>query len=186
MIEAGTYLCMGMACGGTVRVRDVCPSHLESLLFHLRHMGARVDCGKNHITLIAPREYSCTAITTGPYPAFPTDLHPQMATLFALGGRAKGEGSVRETMFSSRFRYAAELARMGADVQVMGDTVTVRPRPLTPQKTLAPDLRGGAALLLAALATKGKSEITGAAQIGRGYEHLEQKLRALGARISVY
>lgn len=186
MIEAGTYLCMGMACGGTVRVRNVCPSHLEALLCCLRRMGARPECGKNYVTLTAPREYACTAVTTGPYPAFPTDLHPQIAALFALGNRATGEGSVRETVFATRFRYTEELRRMGADMRVTGDTVTVRPRILTPQKTAAPDLRGGAALLLAALATKGKSEITCAAQIGRGYEHLEQKLRALGARVAVY
>lgn len=186
MIEAGTYLCMGMACGGTVRVSDVCPSHLEALLLHLRQMGARVECSKNRITLTAPKVYKGVAVTTGPYPGFPTDLHPQMAALFTIGGRAKGEGSVCETVFTSRFRYTEELCRMGADMQVVENTVTVRPRPLTPQKTVAPDLRGGAALLLAALATKGKSEITGAAQIGRGYEHLEQKLRALGARVSVF
>lgn len=186
MIEAGTYLCLGMACGGPVRVRNVCPAHLGALLDAFREMGGRVDCGEKSVTVLSQGDYECTQVVTGPYPAFPTDLHPQMTALFALGNRAVGEGSVTETVFSSRFRYIDELCRMGAQVTVTGNCARVVPALLRSAKIRSPDLRGGAALLIAALATKGKSEITNAATVGRGYEHLEQKLRALGAHVSVY
>ena len=92
---------------------------------------------------------------------------------------------MRETVFASRFRYVEELAKMGAHITLEGDRALVVPRALSGAKMRSPDLRGGAALLIAALGTKGKSEITNAATVGRGYEHLEQKLRALGAAVTV-
>ena len=185
MIEAGTYLCLGMACGGPVRVKNVCPAHLGALLDTFRQMGGTVSCGKDSVGVSAEGGYEGTHVTTGPYPAFPTDLHPQLAALLALP-IAAGDGSVTETVFSSRFRYTEELARMGAEIRVSGNCAQVVPSVLRGAKMRSPDLRGGAALLIAALATKGRSEITNAATIGRGYEHLEQKLRALGAHVSVY
>ena len=186
MIEAGTYLCAGVACGGPVRVRAVCPSHLTPLLDAFLQMGVRVETGEDQITVKAPSRYQCIDIATGPFPAFPTDLHPQMAALFCLGNRAIGEGSVTELVFESRFRYIEELRRMGAGVCVQDRCAFIKPCILQAKKLRSPDLRGGAALLLAALATNGQSEITNAATIGRGYEHLEAKLRALGARITVF
>ena len=185
MIEAGTYLCLGMACGGPVRVRNVCPEHLDALLNTFRQMGGRVECGKDAVAVSARQGYESTHVVTGPYPAFPTDLHPQMAALLSLPF-ATGEGSVTETVFSSRFRYTEELSRMGAQITVSDGCVHLTPSVLHSEKIRSPDLRGGAALLIAALATKGKSEIRDAYTVGRGYEHLEQKLRALGAHVSVY
>lgn len=185
MIEAGTYLCIGAACGGPVRVRNVCPTHLLSLTETLSRMGAKVDCGKDSVTVTARTPYRCAHVTTGPYPAFPTDLHPQMTALMSLGERAVGEGSVTETVFNSRFRYVEELARMGAKIGINGRRADVIPAPLRAARMRSPDLRGGAALLIAALATKGQSEILDAHTVARGYEHLESKLRALGARIRV-
>ena len=185
MIEAGTYLCIGAACGGPVRVRSVCPSHLGCLLQTFSEMGITVDSGTDHITVAAPRSYRNTQITTGPYPSFPTDLHPQMTALFALGGRALGEGVVNEAVFASRFRYIEELRRMGADITIEGRRAQITPRTLHAARLHSPDLRGGAALLLAALATEGISEIRGADTIGRGYEHPETKLRGIGAQIRV-
>lgn len=186
MIEAGTYLTLGMACGGPVKVTAVCPEHLEALLDIFAQMGGRVDVMGQSITVSAPEGYRGICARTGPYPAFPTDLHPQLTALTAIGGRARGQSSITESVFASRFGYVSELCRMGADIQLEGQTATVFPAPLHAAKVRSPDLRGGAALLIAALAVRGQSEITNAATLGRGYEHLEAKLRALGAHVSVY
>lgn len=183
MIEAGTYLCAGVACGGPVRVRDVVPAHLGALLEAFCRMGAEVRVEKESVTVCAKEIYRNTVLETGPYPAFPTDLHPQMTALFSIGGRASGEGIVRERIWASRFRYVEGLKQLGADIALRGDTATVRPAPLHGARVASPDLRGGAALLLAALGASGESEITNATTIARGYEHLEDKLTALGARI---
>lgn len=186
MIEAGTYLCAGMACCGPVTVTEVCPAHLTSLLDCLREMGGAVDVGEDWVRVACPEKYRNIAVKTAPYPGFPTDLHPQMTALFALGARATGEGQMRECIWRERFRYVDGLRKMGADITIDGELATVTPAPLHAAAVRSPDLRGGAALLLAALATKGESEITNAATLARGYEHLEEKLTALGARVRVY
>lgn len=186
MIEAGTYLCMGVAAGGTITVTNVIPEHLACALDHFHEMGVAVRTGEREITVAAPTGYRCADVVAAPYPAFPTDLHPQFAALFCVGGRAHGQGSVRETVFRSRFRYTEELRRMGADVRVRDDTVYVTPALLSPAVLTVPDLRGGAALLIAALAVKGRTELTSAGLLSRGYEHLGHKLRALGAKVKIY
>ena len=185
MIEAGTYLAMAMATGGRVSALGVQPSHLEAPLAIFRRMGATVAVEAEAVTLHAPPCYRSVAITTGPYPAFPTDLHPQIAALFAIGDRAEGQGSVTECVWESRFRYLTELQKMGAASEVLGATATITPVPLHAATMRAPDLRGGAALLIAALSQKGQSEITNAALLRRGYEHLEAKLQSLGAAVRV-
>lgn len=185
MIEAGTYLACAMATGGCVRVKNVAPTHLETPLALFREMGASVAVGADEITLQAPQKYRALAFETGPYPAFPTDLHPQLAALFTIGARAVGTGRVTECVWQSRFRYLEELAKMGARYTLDDTTATITPSPLCAATVRAPDLRGGAALLIAALAAKGQSEITNAAVLRRGYEHLEAKLRALGANVRV-
>lgn len=185
MIEAGTYLCMGVACHGPVTVKGVVPEHLGALLSAFAEMGVQVGKECDSITVEAPFKYRNTVVKTGPYPAFPTDLHPQMTALFAPDSRAEGVGIIREKIWESRFRYVEGLRLLGADISVEGDTATVRPAPLSGGRVTAPDLRGGAALLLAALAATGESEILGAAAIARGYEHLEDKLLSLGARVRI-
>ncbi|MBQ9098574.1 MAG: UDP-N-acetylglucosamine 1-carboxyvinyltransferase [Clostridia bacterium] len=185
MIEAGTYLCMGAACGGPVRVRGVDPKHLSALIHTLRRMGITVETDRESVTASAFDGYRCTNVVTAPYPDFPTDLHPQIAALMALGPRASGGGSVTENVFDSRFRYVEELKQMGASLIAENRTLKITPTTLHAACVTSPDLRGGAALLLAALATKGESEICNAATVGRGYEHLEQKLRGIGAEVSV-
>lgn len=185
MIEAGTYLAAAMATAGDITVENVVPTHLSAVLDTLRNMGAAINVGETHITLKAPPQYRAVSVETAPYPGFPTDLHPQLATLFTLGGRAVGEGCVVERVWRARFRYTEELAKMGAKCQIEGERATFSPCRLAPALVRSPDLRGGAALLIAALATKGHTEITNAATIGRGYEHLESKLRGLGANIHV-
>lgn len=184
MIEAGTYLCAGVACGGPVTVCGVDPAHLGALLETFKKMGATVRIFEDAVSVSAYEGYNNTLVTTAPYPGFPTDLHPQMTALFSLGGVARGVGIVRETVFESRFAYIFRLRKMGARIDLLGDTATVYPAPLHGAKVVSPDLRGGAALLLAALATKGESEITGASTIARGYEHLAEKWKGIGAKIS--
>ena len=185
MIEAGTYLAAAMACGGRVTVTGADPTHLGATLAALGEMGATLLVGESEITLVAPRCYQAVSLETGPYPALPTDLHPQLATLFAIGGRAVGEGSIIERVWQSRFRYTEELLKMGASLSVKDIVLTVTPAPLHAATMRAPDLRGGVALLLAALATEGQCTITNAAVIGRGYEHLEAKLQGIGADVRV-
>ena len=183
MIEAGTYLCAGLACRGPVLVHDVDPLHLKALLTVFSGMGAEVKTFDRAVSVSAEEGYDNTLVTTAPYPGFPTDLHPQLTALFSIGGVARGVGVVRETVFDSRFRYVSSLRAMGARIDLLRDTATVYPTPLHAAKLFSPDLRGGAALLLAALATRGESEITNAVTIARGYEHLAKKWQALGARI---
>jgi len=183
MIEAGTYLCMGAACGGSVRVLDVVPAHLSALLGVLEDMGAAVRREQYAVTVTAQQPLRGASVTTGPYPAFPTDLQPQISALCCL---ARGESHVRETVFESRFGYTGELLKMGADITLGESEAHIVGGTLHPAMMTSPDLRGGAALLLAALATRGRSEIMGAATIARGYEHLSQKLTALGARVRAF
>lgn len=183
MIEAGTYLAFGMACGGRVTVQNTAPEDLGAVLETIRKMGGKVIVADRAVTVISDGKYRGTDLVAAPYPAFPTDLQPQFAALLALGGHCEGESCVTDTVFPTRFRYAEELCRMGARMEVEKNTVHIRPAELTAGEATAPDLRGGAALLLAALATEGESTIRRAALIGRGYEHLAAKLGALGARV---
>lgn len=185
MIEAGTYLCAGVACGGPVCVRDVEVAHLGALLDTFSHMGAQVSVGDRCVTVACEGTYRGAVLQTGPYPAFPTDLHPQMTALLSIGGRCVSKSVVRECVFASRFGYIAPLQEMGAHITVEGDRAGIEPAPLHRARVRSPDLRGGAALLIAALATDGVSEIYNAATIGRGYEHLAEKLALLGAEITV-
>ena len=186
MIEAGTYLAVGVACRGPVTVRSVAPAHLGALLDCFAEMGVDTKVGTDFITVSSVEKYSNTTLCTGPFPAFPTDLHPQMAALFCIGERATGVGCVEERVFASRFQYTEGLVAMGADLQIEGRRAVFHPAILHPARVRSPDLRGGAALLIAALATTGESEICGAYTVGRGYEHLEEKLSALGALVRVY
>ena len=141
--------------------------------------------GKDWVSVACPEKYHNVAVETAPYPGFPTDLHPQLTALFALGTRATGEGRMCERIWRERFRYVEGLRKMGADIRIDGECAIVRPAPLRASAVRSPDLRGGAALLLAALATAGESEITNAATLARGYEHLEEKLAALGAHVKI-
>ena len=186
MIEAGTYLCAGVACEGPVTVRAVQPAHLGALLSCFREMGAEVQTGEDWVRVACNGKYRNISVETAPYPGFPTDLHPQMTALFSLGSRAEGVGVMKERIWRERFRYTQGLQKMGADIAVVGECATVRPAPLRAVSVRAPDLRGGAAILLAMLATKGHSEIHNACMLARGYEHLERKLTALGARVRIY
>lgn len=185
MIEAGTYLCAGVACRGPVRVCDVCPTHLGALLEAFTRMGAEVECDADSVCACAPNGYRNTVVETAPYPGFPTDLHPQMTALFANAAQTFGVGEVYERIWASRFRYVEGLRALGACIHLEGERATVLPAMMHRGSVYSPDLRGGAALLLACLGIEGECEITNAATIARGYEHLADKLRGIGARIRV-
>ncbi len=185
MIEAGTYLCAGVACGGPVCVTDVEPKHLGALFDIFSQMGAEVSVREGSVTVTCEGVYRGVSLQTGPYPAFPTDLHPQMTALLSIGGRCASGSVVRECIFASRFGYVAPLTEMGARITIAGDSAIIIPAPLHRARMISPDLRGGAALLLAALATDGVSEIHNAATIARGYEHLGEKLARLGAEVTI-
>lgn len=180
MIEAGTYLLAGAITGGGVTVRGIAPSQLAALLDTLAKMGADIDLEENAVTVIVASRLSATSITTQPYPGFPTDLQPQMAALFCT---ARGESQIRENIWHHRFRYIDELVKMGASATVTDNVAGVKGCPLHGATLTIPDLRAGAALLLASLSAEGESRLRGAHLIERGYENYIEKLRRIGADI---
>lgn len=180
-LEAGTYLIAAAATGGSVQVEQMIPEHISALLAKFEESGAGVERGPDGVRVRADRRCRGVHVDTAPYPGFATDLHPPFAALLAL---ADGQSMIRETIFESRFGYADELRRMGADIRVDGDTAILNGVPyLTGAPVEAPDIRAGAAVVIAALAAQGVSEISGLENLDRGYEQLETKLRALGADI---
>jgi UDP-N-acetylglucosamine 1-carboxyvinyltransferase len=181
-IEAGTYLLAAAVTGGTLTVEEIDPSSLDFVIAVLREAGMDVETLDRSVRLRARRRPRAVDVTTGPYPLFPTDLQPPMVVLMAL---ADGTSTVEETIYDGRLAYVDELRRMGARVRILDQAAVVTGvKRLTGAKVSARDMRAGAALTLAALAAEGESEITGRHFILRGYERLEQKLTALGARIT--
>ncbi|MGI6037118.1 MAG: UDP-N-acetylglucosamine 1-carboxyvinyltransferase [Limnochordia bacterium] len=180
-IEAGTYALAGAITGGHLLLRNVMSEHLRSPLLKLEESGVVINEGLNELEIIAPPRLQAVDMETFPYPGFPTDLQPPFTAALTL---AQGTSVIRETIFD-RFRYVDELRRMGADIKVERDTAIVRGvEHLTGAPVEAPDLRAGAALVLAGLAAQGTTEVGGVSLIERGYAHLDSKLRGVGARIS--
>ena len=180
-IEAGTYMAAVAATGGQVLVKNILPKHMDCITAKLVEMG--VDVVENEDTLLVRRtgKLQKTNIKTLPYPGFPTDMQPQITTVLSL---AEGTSLVTESVWSNRYRYVDELKRMGANIQVDDKTAVVEGvNHLTGAPIQACDLRAGAALVIAALAAHGQSEITQVQYIERGYEDIIAKLRALGAEI---
>ncbi|MDR7534058.1 MAG: UDP-N-acetylglucosamine 1-carboxyvinyltransferase [Armatimonadota bacterium] len=180
-LEAGTYLLAGAATGGDVLVEGMIPEHVTALLTKLEEAGVEVAVNTEGVRVRASGELRPVDVDTAPYPGFATDLHPQMVALLT---QARGTSTVRERIFEARFAYTDELRRMGADIRVEGENVHVTgPTRLSGAPVEAPDIRGGAAVVIAALAAEGDAEITRVENLDRGYEALEQKLAALGARV---
>lgn len=180
-IEAGTYMAAVAATGGQVLVKNIIPKHMDCITAKLVEMGVEVE--ENEDTLLVRRsgKLQKTNIKTLPYPGFPTDMQPQITTVLSL---AEGTSLVTEGVWGSRYRYVDELKRMGANIQVDDKTAVVEGVDhLTGAPIQAYDLRAGAALVIAALAAHGQSEITQVQYIERGYEDIISKLRALGADI---
>lgn len=181
-IEAGTFMMAAAATRGDVIVRNVIPKHLEAISAKLIETGCQITEEDDAVRVFGQSSLSHTNIKTLPYPGFPTDMQPQMTAVLTL---ARGTSIVTETIFENRFKYAGELARMGADIKVEGGNTAIinGVSRLTGAEVNAPDLRAGAALVIAALAAEGYSVIDDIVYIERGYEDFEIKLSGLGAQI---
>ena len=180
-IEAGTFMFAAAVTKGDVTVKNVIPKHLESISAKLTEIGCEVEESDDAVRVVAAKPLTHTHVKTLPYPGFPTDMQPQMTTVLTL---AQGTSLVTEGVWSSRYRYVDELKRMGARIQVDDKTAVVEGvEKLTGAPIQAYDLRAGAALVIAALAAEGESEISNVQYIERGYEDIIGKLRALGAKI---
>lgn len=180
-ICAGTYLAAAMACGGEITVTGIEPVFFREPAAVMRRMGAKVDIGEREIRLQMNGRPCGTFLCTGPYPEFPTDLQ---SIFLAVASVAEGRSSITETVFEARFAAADMMKRFGARIHINGQTVHVDGIcPLKPAITDAPDLRGGAALIIAALAADGKSIIGNCEHIARGYEDICRDLCSVGADV---
>ncbi len=180
-IEAGTYMAAAAATGGNVLVQNVIPKHMDCITAKLREMGARVVEFDDAIRVQCIRRLRRATVKTLPYPGFPTDMQSQICVCMCL---ADGVSRITESIYATRFGYCEELARMGADIQVTGKIATIHGVDhLCGAEVTAPDLRAGAALVIAGLAAQGETIVNDVQYIERGYENIIGKLTALGANI---
>ncbi|MEG1144300.1 MAG: UDP-N-acetylglucosamine 1-carboxyvinyltransferase [Clostridium sp.] len=180
-IEAGTFMCAAAITRGDIMVQNVIPKHLDAISAKLTEMGCEVIEFDEAVRVVGKLKYKHTDIKTLPYPGFPTDMQPQMTVALAL---ATGTSIVTESIFENRFKYVDELSRMGANIKVEGNIAIIDGvKAMTGAQVNAPDLRAGAALVLAGLAAEGYTTIDEIGYIQRGYEHFEKKLQGLGATI---
>ena len=181
MIEAGTYMFAAAATRGDVLVRNVIPKHLEAMTAKLLEIGCYVEEFDDAVRISAKSRLRKTHVKTLPYPGFPTDMQPQMSVVLCT---AQGTSIVTESIFENRFKYADELSRMGANIKVEGNTAMIDgTESLTGARRSAPDLRAGAALVIAGLVAEGITVVDDIVYILRGYEDFDAKLRSLGAEI---
>jgi UDP-N-acetylglucosamine 1-carboxyvinyltransferase len=180
-IETGTYLCAAAAAGGQIRLTHTSASYLDAVIDKLMDAGCAIAIEHNALTLKAPPRLKAVGIRTAPYPAFPTDMQAQFMAINAV---ADGTAVIRETIFENRFMHAVELIRLGADIRIDGNTAFVTGVPkLDGATVMATDLRASASLVIAGLVARGETLIERIYHLDRGYENLEQKLAALGARV---
>lgn len=180
-IEAGTYMLAAAAVGGRVQINNIITDHLRPVISKLREINAVVEEFDNYVIISSDGKIKNTHIKTMPYPGFPTDMQAQFMSIMTTGD---GTGIVNETVFENRFMYVGELNRMGADIKIEGRSAVVRGvERLTGTKVRATDLRAGAALIISALCAEGMTEIGDIHYIDRGYEKIDEKLRAIGGNI---
>lgn len=180
-IEAGTFMTVAAATRSNILIRNVIPKHLEPITQKLVKIGVTVEQFDDAVRVIGGNDYVGTTVKTQPHPGFPTDMQPQMAAVLTC---AKGASMVTESIFDNRFRYVDELRRMGANISVEGRVAVIEGvDSLKGAPVKATDLRAGAALIVAALGAEGVTEIYDIFHVERGYENMEEKLRALGADI---
>jgi UDP-N-acetylglucosamine 1-carboxyvinyltransferase len=180
-IEAGTLIVAGAITRGDVTVTGLVPDHISAVLAKLEECGVALEVGDDRVRVRGPERPRAADVTTSPFPGFPTDMQAQLMTLLGL---ADGQSRVTETIFENRFMHAAELARMGASIETEGSTAIIRGVPFYQgAPVMASDLRASAALVLAGIAARGRTEVSRVYHLDRGYERLERKLAALGARI---
>ena len=180
-IEAGTFMFAAAATKGDVTVLNVIPKHLEATIAKLTEIGCEVEEFDDAVRVVAKDRLRSTHVKTLPYPGYPTDMQPQIGVALAL---ANGTSIITESIFENRFKYLDELARMGAVIKVEGNSATIEGvEKLSGARVSAPDLRAGAALCIAGLATEGITIVDDIVYIQRGYERFEEKLRSLGGII---
>lgn len=180
-IEAGTFMFAAAATKGDVTVMNVIPKHLEATISKLVDIGCEVEEFDDAVRVVAKGRLRATQVKTLPYPGYPTDMQPQIGVVLAL---AQGTSTITESIFENRFKYLHELARMGANVKVETNYATIEGvEKFSGARVSAPDLRAGAALCIAGLATDDITIVDDIVYIQRGYEHFEEKLRALGGII---
>jgi len=180
-IEAGTFMFAAAATKGDVTVMNVIPKHLEATVAKLLEIGCEVEEFDDAVRVVSKGNLVSTHVKTLPYPGFPTDMQPQIGVTLAL---CKGTSTITESIFENRFKYLDELSRMGANVKIEGNSATIEGvEKFTGARVSAPDLRAGAALCIAGLATDGITIVDDIVYIQRGYERFEEKLRSLGGII---
>jgi UDP-N-acetylglucosamine 1-carboxyvinyltransferase len=181
-IETGSYLVAAAMTGGSVKLKDTCPAIMDAVLQTLREAGADINVGEDWIALdMHGRRPRAVTVCTAPYPAFPTDMQAQFTALNAV---AEGTGTITETVFENRFMHVQEMQRMGAKIQLEGNTAICTGVPqLTGAPVMATDLRASASLVLAGLVARGETVVDRIYHIDRGYERIEEKLAQLGANI---
>ena len=180
-IEAGTFMFAAAATKGDVTVTNVIPKHLDATISKLIDIGCEVEELDDAVRVVAKGRLKSTQVKTLPYPGYPTDMQPQIGVVLAL---ASGTSTITESIFENRFKYLDELARMGANIKVEGNSATIEGvEKFSGARVSAPDLRAGAALCIAGLATDGITIVDDIVYIQRGYERFEEKLRSLGGII---
>ena len=180
-IEAGTFMFAAAATRGDVTVLNVIPKHLEATIAKLVEIGCEVEEFDDAVRVVSKGTLHNTHVKTLPYPGFPTDMQPQIGVTLAL---CQGTSTITESSFENRFKYLDELARMGASVKIEGNSATIEGvKGFSGARVSAPDLRAGAALVIAGLAAEGITIVDDIVYIQRGYERFEEKLRSLGAQI---
>ena len=181
-IETGTWLCAAAATGGQVRLTQTSGAYLDAVIDKLMDAGCDIASTRDTISIKAPARLTAVSLRTAPYPAFPTDMQAQFMAINAV---AEGTAVIRETIFENRFMHATELARLGADIRIEGNTAVVRGvEKLNGATVMATDLRASASLIVAGLAAEGQTLIERIYHLDRGYEMLTEKLKALGAHAS--
>ena len=184
-IEAGTFMMAAAATGGNILIKNVIPKHLEAISSKLSEIGAIVEEYDDAVRVIGSHDkrLGATQIKTQPYPGFPTDMQPQMAVTLGL---SEGTSLITENIFENRFKYADELVRMGANIKVEGNMAIITGvAGYSGASVIAPDLRAGAALVIAGLAAEGFTVVEDIKYIQRGYERFEDNLQALGGKIEI-
>ncbi|MGK9369817.1 UDP-N-acetylglucosamine 1-carboxyvinyltransferase [Melioribacter sp. Ez-97] len=180
-IEAGTLLIAAGITGGNITIGNVIPNHVDTILIKLEEAGFRIESNENEITLLSTGSISNVDVTTDVYPGFPTDMQAQW---IALMSKAYGTSTITDTIYPDRFNHVPELIRLGADIEVVNNSAVVKGvQKLTGAKVMSTDLRASASLVIAGLAAEGTTEILRIYHIDRGYQRIEEKLRALGADI---
>ena len=182
-IEAGTYLCAAGITSGKLQLNNVVPEHIGPIISKLEECGCKFKIKKNNVIIEAPKKLKPVDIRTMPYPGFPTDMQSVFIAMLCL---AKGTSVIVENIFENRYRFTNELKRMGAKINLEGKIAIVKGvRKLSGATVEATDLRGGAAVVTAALVAKGKTRVNNIEYILRGYENLDKKLNKIGAKIEL-